>query len=171
VAAKGVGPGGLYRTGMHSNAYRPGVFHRLAGYGDAVTSAAGYSGTPLPAKLGIRAGSRVLLDGAPADLPLAPMQPGVVPHHRAGAQPYDVVLLFAPDAARLHRRWPALAPRLTSAGRLWVCWPRRSSGVPTDLGDAAVRAHGLARGLVDVKVCAVDANWSGLAFVRRRTDR
>ncbi|MGY1807703.1 hypothetical protein ACI8AF_10060 [Blastococcus sp. SYSU D00669] len=124
----------------------------------------GYSGTPLPAKLGIRAGSRVLLDGVSAGLP-------VDGHRRPGREPYDVVLLFAPDAARLHARWPALVPRLATAGRLWVCWPKRSSGVPTDLTEDVVRDFGLAEGLVDVKVCAVDATWSGLAFVRRLRDR
>ena len=132
---------------------------------------AGYSGTPLPAKLGIKVGSRVLLDGEPADLALEPLPDGVTVHRRAGAGPYDVVLLFAADAGRLHSRWPALAGRLTTAGRLWVCWPKKSSGVPTDLTEGVVRAFGLAQGLVDVKVCAVDATWSGLAFVRRLTDR
>ena len=125
---------------------------------------AGYSGTPLPAKLGIKAGSRVLLDGMPDDVPLDG-------HRRPGREPYDVVLLFAPDAARLHARWPALVPRLTTAGRLWVCWPKKSSGVPTDLTENGVRDFGLAEGLVDVKVCAIDATWSGLAFVRRLRDR
>jgi hypothetical protein len=125
---------------------------------------AGYSGTPLPAKLGVTPGSRVLLDGAPDGVP-------VDGHRRPGAEPYDVVLLFAPDAARLHARWPALVPRLTTAGRLWVCWPKKSSGVPTDLTENVVRDVGLAQGLVDVKVCAIDATWSGLAFVRRLADR
>jgi hypothetical protein len=62
-------------------------------------------------------------------------------------------------------------PRLATAGRLWVCWPKKSSGVPTDLTENEVRELGLAGGLVDVKVCAVDATWSGLAFVRRLADR
>ena len=124
----------------------------------------GYSGTPLPAKLGIKPGTRVLLDGLPDDVPLDG-------HRRPGREPYDVVLLFAPDAARLRDRWPALVPRLTTAGRLWVCWPKKSSGVATDLTENLVREFGLAEGLVDVKVCAVDATWSGLAFVRRLADR
>jgi hypothetical protein len=125
---------------------------------------AGYSGTPLPAKLGIEPGGRVLLDGAPDDVPLSG-------HRRPGREPYDVVLLFTPDATRLRARWPLLVPRVTTAGRLWVCWPKRSSGVPTDLTENVVRDFGLAQGLVDVKVCAVDATWSGLAFVRRLADR
>ena len=131
---------------------------------------AGYSGTPLPAKLGIKAGSRVLVDGVP-ELALHPLPDGVTVHRRPGSEPYDVILLFAADGARLHARWPALVERLTTAGRLWVCWPKKSSGVPTDLTEALVRDFGLAQGLVDVKVCAVDATWSGLAFVRRLRDR
>jgi hypothetical protein len=132
---------------------------------------AGYSGTPLPAKLGIKAGGRVLLDGAPDGLPLAPLPDAVTLHRRPGGEPYDVVLLFAPDSGRLHARWAPLAGRLTTAGRLWVCWPKKGSGVATDLTENVVRDFGLAQGLVDVKVCAVDATWSGLAFVRRVRDR
>ena len=128
---------------------------------------AGYSGTPLPRKLGVKADSRVLLDGAPAGFGLE----GVDAHTRAGAAPYDIVLLFAPDLARLARRWPSLAGRLTVAGRLWVCWPKRASGRQTDLSDNVVREYGLQQGLVDVKVCAVDETWSGIAFVRRLRDR
>jgi hypothetical protein len=125
---------------------------------------AGYSGTPLPAKLGIKVGSRVLLDGGPPDL-------GIEGHRRPGRTPYDVILLFAPDRATLEQRWAPLADRLTTAGRLWVCWPKRSSGLQSDLSENDVRDHGLAHGLVDVKVCAVDETWSGLAFVRRLVDR
>jgi hypothetical protein len=132
---------------------------------------AGYSGTPLPKKLGIKAGARVLLDGAPADLALEPLPDGVEVDERAGVEPYDVVLVFTPESGRLHDRWAELVADLKTAGRLWVCWPKKSSGVPTDLTDDAVRTHGLAQGLVDVKVCAIDPTWSGLAFVRRRTDR
>jgi hypothetical protein len=131
----------------------------------------GYSGTPLPAKLGIKAGGRVLLDGAPDDLPLEPLPDGVAVHRRAGGEPYDVVVLFAPGATRMRGRWAPLAGRLTTAGRLWVCWPKKSSGVHTDLTENDVRAFGLGQGLVDVKVCAVDATWAGLAFVRRVRDR
>jgi hypothetical protein len=132
---------------------------------------AGYSGTPLPVKLGIKAGTRLLVDGAPADLALEPLPDGVRAHGRASGDQYDVVLLFAPDSTRLRDRWPALVPRLETAGRLWVCWPKKSSGVPTDLTENVVRDYGLEQGLVDVKVCAVDTVWSGLAFVRRLEDR
>ena len=137
----------------------------------ARSSPAGYSGRPLPAKLGIKAGSDVLLDGAPDALVLAPLPEGVAVHRRAGRQPHDVVLLFATSTDRLRRRWPALVPQLTTAGRLWVCWPKKSSGVPSDLTEDVVREYGLTQGLVDVKVCAIDATWSGLAFVRRLRDR
>jgi hypothetical protein len=127
----------------------------------------GYSGTPLPRKLGVKPDSRVLLDGAPGGFVLD----GVDVHTRPGTAPYDVVLLFAPDRARLARRWAPSARRLTTPGRLWVCWPKRASGLQTDLSENDVREYGLAQGLVDVKVCAVDETWSGLAFVRRLADR
>ena len=136
-----------------------------------MTSAAGYSGTPLPAKLGIRSGGRVLVDSPPSGPDLGVLPDRVTVHRRAGAGLYDVIVLVAPDADRLRDRWPQLVPRLTTAGRLWVCWPKKSSGVVTDLGEGAVRGFGLEHGLVDVKVCAVDATWSGLAFVRRLKDR
>jgi hypothetical protein len=134
-----------------------------------MSNPAGYSGTPLPAKLGIKPGSRVLLDGAPAGFAL--VSDADTMHRRPGSGEYDVVLLFAPDAARLRSRWPLLVPRLALAGRLWVCWPKKSSGVATDLGENLIRDYGLGQRLVDVKVAAIDATWSGLAFVRRVKDR
>lgn len=133
----------------------------------------GYSGTPLPRKLGISPGGRVLLSGAPSgfeDDALGPL-PGVELHRRAGRAPYDVVLAFAPDRRALGRRFPPAAARLTTAGGLWVLWPKRSSGVATDLDENVVREHGLAAGLVDNKVCAVDPTWSALRFVVRLRDR
>jgi hypothetical protein len=130
---------------------------------------AGYSGTPLPRKLGIRSGSRVLLVAAPPGFTLA--APGAIVHVRKGCDPYDVIVVFCPDRAALRSRFADLATALTSAGALWVCWPKRASGVPTDLTENAVRDHGLAVGLVDVKVAAIDAMWSGLKFVRRLADR
>jgi hypothetical protein len=131
---------------------------------------AGYSGTPLPQKLGIKAGHRVLLAGAPDGFDLGPL-PGVDLHRRAGRTPYDVVLLFCADLRRLEREFVPQAGRLVANGGLWVVWPKRSSGVPTDLDENRVRAFGLAAGLVDNKVCAIDATWSGLRFVVRLRDR
>ena len=133
-------------------------------------SAAGYSGTPLPRKLGIREGSRVLLVGAPAGFTdaLGDLPGGV---ELAAAGELDVVVLFAPDAAALRAQFGGLVTGLASAGGLWVAWPKRSSGVATDLDENVVRAVGLASGLVDNKVCAIDATWSGLRFVRRLRDR
>jgi hypothetical protein len=128
---------------------------------------AGYSGTSLDAKLGVKPGSRVLIDGAPDGFAL-PLPDGASLPARG---PYDVILCFCPDAARLRARFGPLRNRLTEAGRLWIAWPKKSSGVPTDLSENDLRAYGLSTGLVDVKVCAVDATWSGLAFVVRLADR
>ena len=134
------------------------------------TTAAGYSGTPLPQKLGIKAGHRVLLAGAPDGFDLGPL-PGVDVHRRAGPAPYDVVLLFCTDLHRVEKEFVRQAARLVSNGGLWVAWPKRSSGVPTDLDENRIRAVGLAAGLVDNKVCAIDATWSALRFVTRLRDR
>jgi hypothetical protein len=133
---------------------------------------AGYSGTPLAKKLGIREGYVVVLAGAPDgfEAMLDPLPAGAVVGRRARSGA-DVVLLFAPSRAVLERRFAPLAAALDRAGGLWVCWPKRSSGVVTDLDENAVRSHGLAAGLVDNKVCAVDDTWSGLRFVYRRADR
>jgi hypothetical protein len=132
---------------------------------------AGYSGTPLPRKLGIRPGHTVLLDGAPPAFTLDDLPPDVVLHRRAGRGPYDVVLCFCIDQARLRARWPALHSRTTPAGALWIAWPKRSSGLPTDLDENVIRDFALAHGRVDVKVCAVDDVWSGLKHVIRKADR
>ncbi len=130
----------------------------------------GYSGTPLARKLGIVAGSRLLLDGAPSDFALE-VPDGVTPNRRAGTGPYDVVLCFCPDRARLERRWPVLHRLTTPAGALWIAWPKRSSGIATDLDEQQVRDFALSHGRVDVKICAVDATWSGLKHVIRLADR
>jgi hypothetical protein len=132
---------------------------------------AGYSGTPLARKLGIAPGHRVLLDGAPAGFALD-LPDGVVLHRRASrAQPFDVVLCFCASYDRLARRWPVLHGLTTPAGALWIAWPKRSSGVATDLTEDVVRGYALAHGRVDVKVCAVDEVWSGLKHVIRIADR
>jgi hypothetical protein len=132
---------------------------------------AGYSGTALPKKLGVAEGHRVLLDGAPGDFTLSDLPPGVVLHRRASTGPYDVILCFCPDRARLVTRWPRLHAATTPAGALWIAWPKRASGLVTDLDENVVRDHALANGRVDVKVCAIDTTWSGLKHVVRRRDR
>lgn len=133
---------------------------------------AGYSGTPLVGKLGIKPGYRLALLGSPpaAARLLAPLPEGVgLVGPRASE--VDCILLFSRSTADLARRFGLAAKRLTTAGMLWICWPKKTSGVATDLSEAEIRAIGLAAGLVDVKVCAVDDTWSGLKFVRRLRDR
>jgi hypothetical protein len=132
---------------------------------------AGYSGTPLPAKLGIKPGHRVLLVGAPESFSLGALPEGVRLHARATSPPYDVGLVFCRDERTLVKRWGPAHAAVSPAGRLWVAWPKRASGLATDLDENVVREHGLAHGRVDVKVCAVDETWSGLGFVVRLSDR
>jgi len=140
-----------------------------------MTVPAGYSGTPLPKKLGIRPGDRVLLDAAPVGFDtdtLGALPDGVVLHRRAGRAPYDVVVVFRDDATTYRRHVDRdIARTVAPAGRLWVAWPKKASGVVTDMSDDAVRRIGLEAGVVDTKVCAIDATWSGLMFVRRIRDR
>ncbi len=130
------------------------------------------SGTPLAKKLGIREGDRVALADPPAGLDslLAPLPASVVLLRRA-VGPLDVAILFATRRAGLARRFDRVARLLERNGGLWVCWPKRTSGVVTDLTEHVVREIGLAAGLVDNKVCAVDDTWSGLRFVYRLQDR
>jgi hypothetical protein len=136
---------------------------------------AGYSGTPLVRKLGIATGHCVLLAGTPANLALAPLPAGATldrlddGHELPG--PYDVIVACCPDAATLTARWTALHPLTTSPGALWIGWYKRSAKIPTDLDENLVRDYGLRHGRVDVKVCAIDPQWSGLKFVIRLTDR
>jgi len=136
---------------------------------------AGYSGTPLPTKLGIKPGCRVLLDNAPEGFEtdtLGPLPDGVVVHRRAGRTAYDVVLVFRTSAKACTRTLDRdIARTAPPAGRLWVAWPKKASGVVSDLSDVVVRDAGLAAGVVDTKVCAIDDTWSGLMFVRRLRDR
>jgi len=135
-------------------------------------SAAGYSGTPLPRKLGIREGSRVLLVDPPADFTATLGElPDAVEFMATGAGDLDVIVLFVLRLAALHAHFAPLAAALQPAGGLWVAWPKRSSGVATDLDENIIRELGLGAGLVDNKVCAIDATWSGLRFVWRLRDR
>ncbi len=133
---------------------------------------AGYSGTPLPKKLGIKRESRVLLAGAPAGFlaTLGPVPEGVEFVAEAGG-PVDVILLFVEREAALRDAFPRLAARLVPNGGFWVAWPKKASGRPTDLTFDVVQGVGLGHGLVDNKICAVDETWSGLRFVVRVKDR
>lgn len=135
---------------------------------------AGYSGTPLPQKLGIKPGARFGLVKPPADFArtLGALPSGVAPRPvTSGRATFDVIVCFAPTMAEVARRIPELKRRLDPAGGLWMAWPKRASGVATDVGENDVRARGLAAGLVDNKVCAIDHVWSGLRFVYRLADR
>jgi len=133
---------------------------------------AGYSGTALTQKLGIKPGARVALVRAPQGFEgaLEPMPDGARLRHQARGQ-HDVVLFFATRLAELERRFDTLARATCYAGGLWIAWPKRTAGVATDLRESIVREVGLAHGLVDNKVCAVDDTWSGLRFVYRLGDR
>jgi hypothetical protein len=133
---------------------------------------AGYSGTPLARKIGIKDEHVVLLDGAPADLELDTGGARVVRRLPAGV---DVTLTFHTSYDALATRLPTLFDRTTTAGMVWVCWPKKSAqkalGLASDLDENRVRDLGLELGFVDVKVAAVDETWSGLKFVRRLADR
>ena len=133
---------------------------------------AGYSGTPLAKKLGIRAGDTVALIGAPDGFEdeLEALPDDVVLRRRAGGHP-DVVILFTTKATDLGRRFEPLAKSIFPNGSLWIAWPKKSSGVSTDLDENRLRDIGLPHGLVDNKVAAVNDIWSGLRFVWRRENR
>lgn len=136
-------------------------------------SAAGYSGTPLPRKLGIRAGQRIAFLDAPSEFAeaLGDLPEGVgMPRARARG-PLDLIVAFFGERRRLEQRLPRLIAALDPAGALWIAWPKRASGVATDVTEDVVRELALAAGVVDVKVCAIDATWSGLKLVVRVRDR
>jgi len=131
----------------------------------------GYSGKPLAAKLGVKAEHVLLIDNAPDGFVIDGLPDGTTVGRRPGRTPYDVVVAFCPDRARLSERLPVLLEKTTPAGMIWVAWPKRSSGVPTDLDENGIRELALPLGVVDVKVCAIDATWSGLKLVRRLSNR
>jgi hypothetical protein len=131
----------------------------------------GYSGTPLPKKLGIKAGFRVHLANAPAEV-CAELSPALAACTivKAG-DALDFAIVFTQSRTELKKEFARLTKALAPAGMLWVSWPKKSSGVATDVDENRVREIGLHAGLVDVKVCAVTDVWSGLKFVRRLKDR
>jgi len=131
---------------------------------------AGYSGTPLWRKLGLERRKRFLALGAPQNLEaLLAGAPELERLTRAAA--FDCAVAFARTQASLATTFAKLEPKLPDDGMIWIAWPKRTSGVATDLTEDIVRRIGLAARLVDVKVCAIDATWSGLKFVRRLRDR
>lgn len=134
---------------------------------------AGYSGTPLPRKLGIKPGQRIaFLDAPPAFADaLGELPEGVGASRTTLRGPLDLVVAFFVERRRLAARLPRLIAALDPAGALWIAWPKRASGVVTDVTEDVVRELGLAAGVVDVKVCAIDATWSGLKLVVRLKDR
>lgn len=132
----------------------------------------GYSGTPLTKKLGIKDGFRVFFVNLPpeveAGLQTSPAECEIIPK---ATTPIDFAMVFTRSKTELKAEFKRLGKVLAPTGMLWVTWPKRSSGVATDLDENVVREIGLASGLVDVKVCAVTEIWSGLKFVRRLKDR
>ena len=134
---------------------------------------AGSSGTPLPRKLGIKPGHRLLVLGAPeafASETLGELPEGTVLRASARGRA-DVIVSFHDRRVELERRVPRLRELMEPAAGLWIAWPKRASGVPTDLTEDIVRELALANRLVDNKVCAIDATWSGLRLVIRLRDR
>ena len=133
---------------------------------------AGYSKTPLAQKLGIKAGTKVVALGAPADYHkwLAPLPAGVSFTNQANAEP-DFVHLFVTERRILEKELKRLRELLADTGVLWVSWPKKSSRVATDITEDVIRDICLPLGLVDVKVCAVDETWSGLKLMIRRENR
>ena len=133
---------------------------------------AGYSGTPLAKKLGIKPGIRLAFVRPPKtfakELGDLPEGAKLVDSSEVSI---DVLILFVADFAALNRDFAAMATKIAENGMLWVGWPKKSSGIVTDVNENVVRDHGLSVGLVDVKVCAMDEIWSGLKFVIRVKDR
>jgi len=133
---------------------------------------AGYSGTPLVKKLGIKEGSRIALVNAPENFETELGElPDNVKFMRSTTKSLDIILFFVLSERVLAKDFAKLAARLISNGMIWIAWPKKSSRVETDLTFERVQRIGLDAGLVDVKICAIDDTWSGLKFVYRLKDR
>jgi hypothetical protein len=133
---------------------------------------AGYSGTPLLKKLGVKEGCRIALADPPESFlkELAALPQGATVVCRPSS-PVDLIVLFVKSERKLEEKFQPYARKLKPNGMIWVAWPKKSSGVVTDLAFENVQKTGLAAGLVDVKICAIDDTWSGLKFVYRLRDR
>jgi hypothetical protein len=133
---------------------------------------AGYSGTPLPKKLGIKPDHRLALVDAPEDFGTTLGElPAAVEVRRSARGSADVLVYFTKSRAAFRKRLPALARSVYPDGSLWIAWPKRASKVPTDMTEDVVREVALPLGLVDNKVCAIDETWSGLRIVWRKENR
>jgi len=136
---------------------------------------AGYSGTPLPKKLGLKPQFRVAFFQLPSDVKTELKKTlsdcRLVQDGEDNSDQLDFAMIFVKSQADMKEHFPAFARRLAPAGMLWVSWPKKASGVVTDIGENDVMKIGLTAGLVDVKVCAVNEVWSGLKFVIRVKDR
>jgi len=135
---------------------------------------AGYSGTPLPKKLGLKPSTRFGTLNAPSNFLalLGTLPAGVkVSDASRGTSPLDVIVCFVSSIIELERLFPRARKRLDPSGGLWLCWPKKASGIETDVSENVVRTFGLGCSLVDNKVCAIDATWSGLRLVVRLRDR
>jgi hypothetical protein len=133
---------------------------------------AGYSGTPLPKKLGLKSGQRIIILGAPDNYAaiLGDLPDGLETAD-ALAGIFDFIQFFTVERAELEMQFPTLKAALAQDGMLWISWPKKASKIPTDLDENIIRDTGLANGLVDVKVAAIDERWSGLKFVYRVKNR
>ncbi len=133
---------------------------------------AGYSGTPLPKKLGLKSGQRIIILGAPEnyDAILGDLPDGLETADSLDGI-FDFIQFFTVERAEFETQFPLLKAALAQDGMLWISWPKKASKIPTDLDENIIRDTGLANGLVDVKVAAIDERWSGLKFVYRVKDR
>jgi hypothetical protein len=136
---------------------------------------AGYSGTPLPQKLGIKPGHAVAVlhppDRFAETLGRLPENAVLRKFAASGSSPLDVIIAFVRRRSELEKHLPSIRRRMAQAGGLWVAWPKKASGVATDMTEDVVRAVALPTGLVDNKVCAIDDTWSGLRLVIRLENR
>ena len=132
---------------------------------------AGYSATPLIKKLGIKSGMKISIINAPEDFWEAVAEMPEVTIITKPTKEMDFILFFAETKKEYEKNFPKLAKRLAPTGMLWIGWRKKSSKISTDLNENIIRDFGLANGLVDVKVCAITENWSGLKFVIRLKDR
>jgi len=133
---------------------------------------AGYSGTPLAKKLGVKDNFRLMFINAPEGFQkeLGQLPIGVEITTRSN-KPFNLIVLFAKSERTLKKDFPKVAGKIARDGMIWVAWPKKSSGVSSDLSFDTVQTVGLSAGLVDVKICAVNEIWSGLKFVYRLKDR